>query len=190
MSPSPYSIESSPPRTAFAVVGELDPLRCLIEQRYVGDVARAHPLADELDQRVEVELCGQGLPDAVHGRELGDALARLFDRTGAGEGGADMLADVGELLVLLGVGELLRVRLDDQGAHRPPFDVSGSEPVFAHLAPELELALRKRSSFLPPRKPLRFARSEDVGGGPTRRRLSKSTHALAAGQSTSSSSSQ
>ena len=111
-----------------------------------------------------------GLPDAVHGRQLGDALARLLDRTRAGKGGADVLADVGEeLLVLLGVGELLRVRLDDEGAHRPPLGRErNSEPVFAHLAPELELALRNQLLLPLPRKPLRFARSEHVGGGPPR----------------------
>ena len=147
--------------------------RASIEQRHVGDVGverLAHPLADELDQGVEVELRGEGLPDAVHGRQLGDALARLLDRTRAGKGGADVLADVGEeLLVLLGVGELLRVRLDDEGAHRPPLGRErNSEPVFAHLAPELELALRNQLLLPLPRKPLRFAGSEHVGGGPPR----------------------
>ena len=37
-------------------------------------------VADELDQRVQLELRGERLADAVHGRQLGDALARLVDR--------------------------------------------------------------------------------------------------------------
>ena len=51
-------------------------------QRDVRDVGLerlAHALADELDQRVELELCRERLADAVHGRELGHALARLVD---------------------------------------------------------------------------------------------------------------
>ena len=48
----------------------------------IGDVGvegLAHVLADELDERVGVELRRQRVPDAVHGGELGDALARLLN---------------------------------------------------------------------------------------------------------------
>ncbi len=57
----------------------------------VGDVGverLPHLLADELDQRLEVELRGERLADAVHGRELGDALARLLHEARVLEGDA------------------------------------------------------------------------------------------------------
>ena len=52
-------------------------------QRHVRDVGLERltdALADELDQGVELELCRERLADAVHGGELGDALARLVDQ--------------------------------------------------------------------------------------------------------------
>ena len=51
-------------------------------QRHVGDVGLerlADALADELDQGVELELRRERLADAVHGGQLGHALARLVD---------------------------------------------------------------------------------------------------------------
>ena len=50
-------------------------------ERDVGDVGSeclTHVLTDALDQRIEVEVRRERLPDAVHGRELGDALARFL----------------------------------------------------------------------------------------------------------------
>ena len=116
----------------------------------------------DLDERLEVLLLAA---------DLGVALPRLLDSAHAGKGGADMLSDEREqFLVLLGVRELLRVGLDDERAHRPPprGHERNAEPVLAHFAPELELALRNQLLLPLPGKPLRFARSEHVGGGPPR----------------------
>ena len=71
-----------PALPALVVVGEVDPPGRPVVQRDVGDVGLerlAHLLADELDQRVEVELRRERLADAVHRCELGHALARLLD---------------------------------------------------------------------------------------------------------------
>ena len=49
-------------------------------QRHIGDVGverLAHALSDQLDQRAEIELRGECLPDAVDGRELGHSLPGL-----------------------------------------------------------------------------------------------------------------
>ncbi len=51
-------------------------------QRHVRDVGLERltdALADELDQGVELEPCRERLADAVHGGQLGHALARLVD---------------------------------------------------------------------------------------------------------------
>ena len=72
-----------PALPALVVVGEVDPARRPVVERDVGDVGLerlAHLLADELDQRVEVELRRERLADAVDRRELGHALARLVRR--------------------------------------------------------------------------------------------------------------
>ena len=61
-------------------------------------------LADELDQRVEVELRRERLADAVHRRELGHALTRLVeqasvverDAQAAGQGGQEPLVVLAE----------------------------------------------------------------------------------------------
>ena len=82
MRPSPYSMRRlGPALAALVVVGELDLPGGLVVQGDVGDVGvegLAHLLADELDQRVEVELRRERLADAVHRRQLADALARLL----------------------------------------------------------------------------------------------------------------
>ena len=76
-------------------------------ERDVGDVGLerlAHLLADELDQRVEVELRRERLADAVHRGELGHALTRLVDQASvverdaqaAGQGGEEPLVVLAE----------------------------------------------------------------------------------------------
>ena len=56
---------------------------------------RADPLADQLDDRLEVELLGEGQADLVHDRQLGSALIglgeqplRLIEQAGVLEGDA------------------------------------------------------------------------------------------------------
>ena len=100
VSPSPYSSGgSAPPLAGLVVVGEFDLSGGLVVQRHIGDVGverLAHPLADQLDQRVEVELRGERLPDAVHRRELGHPLARLVDETGVVERDAEAAGERGQ----------------------------------------------------------------------------------------------
>ena len=70
-----------PSLAGFAVIGKVDPPSCFVEQRHVDDVGverLAHPLADELDQGLDIQLRRKGLRNAVHSRELGDALPRLL----------------------------------------------------------------------------------------------------------------
>ena len=62
----------------------------------VGDVCvegLANLLADELDQRVEVELGRESLADAVHRRQLADALARLLHEAGVLERDGETAAE-------------------------------------------------------------------------------------------------
>ena len=54
-------------------------------QSDIGDVGverLADAIADEPDQGIEVEMGGKRLADAVHGRQLGNPLARLMDELG------------------------------------------------------------------------------------------------------------
>ena len=51
--------------------------------------------------RLQLELAGERFLDAVDQRELRVALARLLDRLRSREGGADMLADEREQLLVL-----------------------------------------------------------------------------------------
>ena len=119
---------------ALAVVGELDACGARIQQRDVDDVGLeglAHPLADQLDERVEVELRGERLHDAVDGLELDRPLPRLLQRAHPLERRADVLADVGELVaVVLGVADRQGIGLHredaDDAARRPQRD---AEPV-------------------------------------------------------------
>ena len=69
-----------PALTVLVVVGELDLSGGHVVQRHIRDVGierLAHPLSDQLDQRVEIELRSECLPDAVDRRELGHALPGL-----------------------------------------------------------------------------------------------------------------
>src|SRR4029453_6169129 len=56
----------------------------------------ADPVADDVVDRLQLELAGKSFLHAVDQRELGVPLPRLLDRSRAGERGADMLTDVGE----------------------------------------------------------------------------------------------
>ena len=66
-----------------------------------GSKERADPLADELDDRVEVQLAAERLADLVDERQLGVALAGLLDRPGARERRGDVAADEGQELDVL-----------------------------------------------------------------------------------------
>ena len=62
----------------------------------VGDVRverLPHPLADEVDQSVEVELGRERLADAVDRPELGDTLPGLVDQLGVLECDAEAAGD-------------------------------------------------------------------------------------------------
>ena len=79
----------------------------------------ADPVADGVVDRLQLELAGERFLDAVDQRELCVALARLLDRPRSREGGADVLADKREqLLVLLGVADVRQVGLHDEDADR------------------------------------------------------------------------
>ena len=56
----------------------------------------ADPVADELDDRLELELLGEGLADLVDERQLRVPLAGLLDRPDPRQRRADVLADEGE----------------------------------------------------------------------------------------------
>jgi hypothetical protein len=82
---------------ALVVVDEVDPSRWSVVEGNIGDISLerlAHLLADELDQRVEVELRRERLADAVHGRELGHPLARLVDEAALSSATLRLLASV------------------------------------------------------------------------------------------------
>ena len=69
----------------------------------VGDVrveGLADPLADQIDQLVEVELGRERLADAVHRSELGDALSRLVDQLRVLERDAEAAGDRREQLLV------------------------------------------------------------------------------------------
>ena len=68
--------------------------------------SRAKPLADELDDRVELELAAERQADLVDERQLGVALAGLLDRANPAERRADVLADERQQ-VAVGLGVLL-----------------------------------------------------------------------------------
>ena len=103
--------------------------------------------------RLQIELAGERLLDAVDQRELGVALPGLLDGPRSREGSADVLADEGEQLhVLIGVVNVGRVRLHDEDADRA--GVCGFErdaqPVRGEFADHVELAQFDHSSALAP----------------------------------------
>ena len=102
-------------------------------------------VADDVVDRLELELAGERGLDAVDQRELGVPLPGLLDRPGARECGADVLGDEGEQVeVVLGVLMLARVRLDDEHTDRLALgEERRADParVLRHHAEELDLAL-------------------------------------------------
>ena len=133
-------------------VREVEQAGGLVEDGDVDDLCVedvADPVADGVVDRLQLELAGERFLDAVDQRELCVALARLLDRPRSREGGADMLADEREqLLVLLGVANVRQVRLHGEDADRAA--VVGLErdaqPVLAENA-EAARSRRARSSF-------------------------------------------
>ena len=111
---------------ALVVVDEVDLPGGLVEQRDVGDVGLeglADALADELDQGVELELCRERLADAVHGGQLGHALARLVDEPRVVERDAEAAGQRRqEPLVVLVEGVRAVEVLEGDDARGPPAD--------------------------------------------------------------------
>ena len=124
-------------------------------------------VADDVVDRLHLELAGERLLDAVDQRELGVPLPRLLDRARARERRADVLADEREqVLVLLGVAEPCCVRLRRR-ARRPsaPPASSGTPSQSSVGSPSsstspCSISSVSRSSGMQ----LRLARSEHVGG--------------------------
>ena len=98
--------------------------------------------------------------------QLGVPLPRLLDRTCAGECSADVLAhERQEILVLCGVLDVLRVRLDGEDANGPPFRLRrDAEPADVLRAGSDERDLASFDQLLVPlvTDQLRRARTEDV----------------------------
>ena len=105
-----------PMLAVLVVVGELDLSGGHVVQRHIRDVGLerlSHPLSDQLDQRVEIELRRECLPDAVDRRELGHALPGLVhepsvverDAHAAGERRQQALVGIGEGVRPVGVLE-------------------------------------------------------------------------------------
>ena len=127
MSPSPYCDRRlGPSLAALVVVDEVDLPGGLVVERDVGDVGvegLADALADELDQRVELELGRERLADAVHGRQLGDALARLVDEPRVLERDAEAAGQRRQEPLVVLVERVLAVEvLERDDARRPPAD--------------------------------------------------------------------
>jgi hypothetical protein len=81
---------------------------------------RSNSFADEVDDRLKVELFRQRLADLIDECQLGVPLPRLLDRANARESGADVLADVGQdIEVSRRVALIGAVRLTDDHADRP-----------------------------------------------------------------------
>ena len=127
-------------------------------------------VADAVVEGLHVELAGDDRLDAVDDRELGIAPPGLLDRACARERCADVLPDEGEQrLVPLAVRHVLRVRLDDQGTHRPALSLERSaEParVLRIGADDLDFALGFELLHPFVRQQLRLPGSEHVRGGP------------------------
>ena len=124
MRPSPYSHRRlGPALAALPVVGELDPPGGFVVEGDVGDVGverLAHVLADELDQPVEVELRRERLADAVHRRELADALARLLHEAGVLERDAEAAGHRRQELLVGLVEGVLAIDVLERDHARPP----------------------------------------------------------------------
>ena len=154
--------EVSPAPSGIGSVVDASPLVQLVAERHqvggrvVGrDEHRGrvellpHPLADELDDRVELELLGEAAADLVDERELGGPLAGGLDRADARQRRGDGSADDGHERDVVGRVPLVRrVGLDDERADRPVLDDQGdAQPVAladdaqaGGLAGRLELA--------------------------------------------------
>ncbi len=101
---------------------------------------RRDPVTDELDDRAELELFGEGLADLVDERQLRVALAGLLDGPDAGQRRADVLADEGEQVsVCIGVCLAGSVGLAHDDADRStvgdqrrpdPFPISDNADLF------------------------------------------------------------
>ena len=114
-------------------VREVEQARLAIEHADVDDLGvedLLEPVADEVVHRLHLEVLREAALDVVDQRELGVALTGLLDRTRAAERGADVVRDEGEeLLVLLGVDDVLAVALDDDRADGPVVVAErGAEP--------------------------------------------------------------
>ena len=128
------------------VVREAQPLASLVvdgDEHRFGVEDGAHPVADELDDVVELELLRERLADLVDEGQLGVALAGLLHGPDAGQGGRDVAAHEGQDLQVLGLQRrALLVGLDDHDAERPALPAQGHpQPVLAGLAHALDLAL-------------------------------------------------
>ncbi len=82
--PARQSLAELQRKDRFAVlIGKVDHAGAPVEQRHVGDVGVEHAadlVADERDQRIDVELVGELLRHGVHRRELGRALLGLGEQ--------------------------------------------------------------------------------------------------------------
>ena len=142
---------------------------------------RPDALADELDDRGEVQLLGQRAADLVDQRQLGVALAGLLDGAGAAEGRADVLTDEGEQ-VPVGFGVHAGSRVYDWTTMTPSVAAVGDQrrahPVaVADDAEELDLATGHELGVTGLVEQERLADPQDVGGRrrPPRRRRSGPT---------------
>ena len=91
----------------LVVVGELDLSGGHVVQRHIRDVGLeglSDPLADQLDQCVEIELRRECLADAIDRRELRHALPRLVHEPGVVQRDAHAAGDRREE-ALVGIGE-------------------------------------------------------------------------------------
>ena len=103
------------------------------------DIAQA--FADELDDRVEVELAGERITDLVDQRQLRVALARLLDGPRPGQRRGHVIGHEGQDLdVPVGVVTARLVGLDDDDADRGPLpEQRGTQPVLAVHANDRDL---------------------------------------------------
>ena len=129
-------------------------------------------VADDVVDRLVVELARDRILDAVDQRELGVPLPRLLDRARARECGADVLSDEREqVFVVLGVADVLRVRLHDEHADRPVLRLSGTpSQVLSSVVTPSGSTSPSRDQLLVPlgRQELRLTRAKDVAGRPAR----------------------
>jgi hypothetical protein len=127
----------------------------------------ANALSDELDDRREVDLSGEGVADLVDERQLGVALACLFERPNAGQCTADVLADEGEQVPVGSAVALVGcVGLADHDTDGGLVSLQGSaEPIaLAHDADRLDFAGLDELLVTLLADKLGSSRPEDVGG--------------------------